>query len=305
MLQIDNFEFYLKRPKFYGLIQCSALATVAQCDRQNIMWQNRDRSIWSTFKLTFILALPMILFYFSEYAQSEDGPLIYHPCKRAQIWRYFTGNFIHDGGLHLGGNLFYHLIYGCLLEPVYGSRRLAIIYFVGTFFSAIVPPIYKPSDMGVGASGAILALQGALIAPIFVQLQFNWIRLILLAFFVQQTFEGQILFLLRQIIILLFEYAKTMTNPASKLKMLELIQYLIDLLGVDSHSHYAGNFAGLFLGFCVLPQNGPIIDKVKMLSTIILVGAALLAIWYHLDNSGNFWTNSCKLYNQSQRNLYF
>ena len=39
-------------------------------------------------------------------------PLIYHPCKREQIWRFFTYMLLHADPIHLGFNIGLQLLVG-------------------------------------------------------------------------------------------------------------------------------------------------------------------------------------------------
>ena len=46
------------------------------------------------------------------FTEGVGRALIYHPCKREQIWRFFTYMFLHDGWVHLCFNVFLQLIVG-------------------------------------------------------------------------------------------------------------------------------------------------------------------------------------------------
>src|SRR5947209_3872454 len=49
--------------------------------------------------------------------------------SEGQWWRLVTAGFLHFGILHLVLNLFAFVYVGFYLEPRYGTRRFAIIYF--------------------------------------------------------------------------------------------------------------------------------------------------------------------------------
>ncbi len=74
-----------------------------------------------------------------------------------------TSQFLHGGLLHLGVNMLMLLAMGRLLEPVYGSGRLLILYLAGGVSAALAEWAVNPASPVpvLGASGAISALIGA------------------------------------------------------------------------------------------------------------------------------------------------
>ena len=78
------------------------------------------------------LTLALIFIFISNYAGSSIGstytdnhdskddflrglgktPLIYHPCKREEIWRFFTYMLLHADPIHLGFNVGLQLLVG-------------------------------------------------------------------------------------------------------------------------------------------------------------------------------------------------
>jgi len=78
-------------------------------------------------------------------------------------WRIATSPFLHANALHLASNALV-LAFACRwLEQIVGWRWTAAVYFLsgvgGAWFSVVAHP---PRVIGVGASGAILGLLGAL-----------------------------------------------------------------------------------------------------------------------------------------------
>jgi membrane associated rhomboid family serine protease len=77
-------------------------------------------------------------------------------------YRMLTGGFLHAGLIHLGFNMFALFVLGRLLEPGIGTPRFVALYFASLFagsFGALL--LSDPTDVTVGASGAIFGLFGA------------------------------------------------------------------------------------------------------------------------------------------------
>ncbi|HEV2997494.1 MAG TPA: rhomboid family intramembrane serine protease [Solirubrobacteraceae bacterium] len=78
-----------------------------------------------------------------------------------QWWRIVTGGFLHAGLLHIFFNMYLLYILGQMLEPVLGSVRFALVYFVSLLTGSLVALLVSPHDLTVGASGAVFGLMGA------------------------------------------------------------------------------------------------------------------------------------------------
>jgi membrane associated rhomboid family serine protease len=76
-----------------------------------------------------------------------------------------TSMFIHDGWLHIGGNMLYLWIFGNNIEDRLGMLRFVIFYFLGGFAAAGLQIFIDPTSRipMIGASGAIAAVLGAYI----------------------------------------------------------------------------------------------------------------------------------------------
>ena len=98
-----------------------------------------------------------------EYGASWAAPVL-----AGQVWRLATAMFLHAGVLHLlvNGWALYQL--GGLVEVLFGSARLAAIYFTaglaGSLASVAWDLVSGNAVPSVGASGAIFGLLGFLIA---------------------------------------------------------------------------------------------------------------------------------------------
>jgi len=74
------------------------------------------------------------------------------------IWMLFTSMFLHANLLHLGGNVFFLLLFGTALEEQVSVRRWIVTYFASGLAGNLVFLLLLPDASGVGASGAIWGL---------------------------------------------------------------------------------------------------------------------------------------------------
>jgi len=77
----------------------------------------------------------------------------------------FTSMFLHDGWLHIGGNMLYLWIFGNNIEDRLGALRFVVFYFLGGLAAAALQVAIDPSSRipMIGASGAIAGVLGAYI----------------------------------------------------------------------------------------------------------------------------------------------
>lgn len=88
------------------------------------------------------------------------GPLI----ADGQYWRLLTAMFLHVGPMHLVVNGFGLFIFGRVVERAYGHLRFLTIYILAGLFGSIASYSLNSIAIGAGASGAIFATLGALVA---------------------------------------------------------------------------------------------------------------------------------------------
>ena len=87
---------------------------------------------------------------------------------QGEWWRLFTAPFLHGSASHLIGNLIALLLAGLLLESAVGAGWFAAIYLAGGLGGTLFSLFADPADMiSVGASGAIIAVLGAMFAASF------------------------------------------------------------------------------------------------------------------------------------------
>jgi rhomboid protease GluP len=87
---------------------------------------------------------------------------------RGEYWRLITAAFVHGGLIHLAVNMWSLLVIGPLVERLYGNLAFAVVYLAAGVGGAIASVTAAPVRIGVGASGAICGVLGALIAFLIV-----------------------------------------------------------------------------------------------------------------------------------------
>jgi rhomboid protease GluP len=79
-----------------------------------------------------------------------------------EYWRLITPIFLHADIMHLSANSFSLLIFGQVIERMFGTKKFLIIYFVSGVLGCIASFIFSNS-LSLGASGAIMGIGGSFI----------------------------------------------------------------------------------------------------------------------------------------------
>jgi membrane associated rhomboid family serine protease len=83
--------------------------------------------------------------------------------EAGQWERLITAAFLHAGLLHLASNMLALYVVGAPLERVIGSGRFVTVYLASALGGSLLALVLSPPDvLGVGASGAVFGLFGAL-----------------------------------------------------------------------------------------------------------------------------------------------
>ncbi len=86
-----------------------------------------------------------------------------------QWWRLMTSSFLHFGVIHLLANMYALLFVGQIAERLFGNTIFAVIYLLSALLSGLASVWFEPLSISAGASGAIFALYGAVIAFVVMQ----------------------------------------------------------------------------------------------------------------------------------------
>ena len=93
----------------------------------------------------------------------------WHVYVEGDYWRFFTVMFLHGDLMHFIFNVMFGLfIISAALERLIGSAKFAIIFFVSGIGASLITYLYdihirQEVSLGVGASGAIYGVLGALL----------------------------------------------------------------------------------------------------------------------------------------------
>ena len=132
------------------------------------------KKINSVFKNNFpmitywLIAVNVILYVipilFGQYNNLINNYSIWGPAIRdGQVYRLFTGIFLHGGIFHLLFNCYALYVIGAQVENFFGKFKFAIIYLVAGISGALFSVMFGGNSASIGANGAIFGLMGALV----------------------------------------------------------------------------------------------------------------------------------------------
>ena len=127
------------------------------------------------YKLTYtLIILNSIVYLFSAFFSHSlmdmdmqtlvDMGALYGPytVQQGEWWRLFTAMFLHGGMTHLLMNMFSLYLVGRGAEMYFDTKSYLSIYLFSGLLGGLVSIYMHPASVGVGASGAIFGVFGAL-----------------------------------------------------------------------------------------------------------------------------------------------
>jgi rhomboid protease GluP len=87
------------------------------------------------------------------------GPLVVF---KGEWWRLFTAMFLHGGMTHIFMNMFSLYLIGRGMEIYFSKSAYVAIYLFSGLFGGVASLYMHPQSVGIGASGAIFGVFGAL-----------------------------------------------------------------------------------------------------------------------------------------------
>ncbi len=130
---------------------------------------------FARFRITYTLIAINLFFYLLSVLSSGDvvdmsnrvlvelgalyGPLV---VLKGEWWRLLTAMFLHGGMTHLLMNMFSLYIVGRPMELYFKPRSYLSIYMLTGIIGGMISLIVHPQTVGIGASGAIFGIFGAL-----------------------------------------------------------------------------------------------------------------------------------------------
>lgn len=130
---------------------------------------------WKRYKLTYMLIAMNIVVYCLTMFMSQSvmdipnkslvesgalfGPLV---VLNHEWWRLSTAMFLHAGLTHLLMNMFSLYLIGRSVESYFNATSYMALYLFAGLFGGVVSIYMHPISVGIGASGAIFGVFGAL-----------------------------------------------------------------------------------------------------------------------------------------------
>jgi len=102
-------------------------------------------------------------FTLDGYTLIDFGAMFTPAIQAGQWWRLVTAGFLHGGLMHILMNSWALFDLGAVVEEMYGSSRMLVIYFVSNAFGFYVSSLLKVGP-SMGASAALFGLIGCMIA---------------------------------------------------------------------------------------------------------------------------------------------
>lgn len=84
-----------------------------------------------------------------------------------QPWRLLVSNYLHVGIIHIGFNMWCLWNLGMIAERIFAPKTYVFVYTACGLAGSLASVWWHPYAVGVGASGAIFGLAGALIAALY------------------------------------------------------------------------------------------------------------------------------------------
>ena len=127
------------------------------------------------YKITYsIIGINIVIYIFSAFFSQDiidmdmqtlvDMGALYGPLTvlKGEWWRLFTAMFLHGGMTHLLMNMFSLYLIGRGVEMYFDTRSYLIIYLFSGLLGGLASLYMHPNSVGIGASGAIFGVFGAL-----------------------------------------------------------------------------------------------------------------------------------------------
>jgi len=80
-----------------------------------------------------------------------------------EIWRLFSAMFLHGGAEHVFMNMLSLFLVGRSVEMIFSRVSYLSIYFISGIIGSLVSIYFHPITVGIGASGAIFGIFGAVV----------------------------------------------------------------------------------------------------------------------------------------------
>jgi len=182
------------------------------------------------------------------------GPLT----MSGEWWRLLTCVFVHGNLIHIATNMYGLWILGRIAESVYGHWTFAAVYLLCGLSGSVASIVWNPNVLGVGASGAVFGVAGALIASFY-----------------------------------LGEFSLPRSELMGTVRTLVVVLGINLIFGgmssdIDNAAHIGGLIMGLILG-ALIARVAPDYTDIFRRVGVLLVGAAIVA-------GGGLWLRYSRAY---------
>jgi membrane associated rhomboid family serine protease len=206
-----------------------------------------------------ILILNVVVYAAQQLEPSLTGRFGLFPPAIAdgEWWRLFTPMVLHspDSALHLLMNSFVLWVYGPHVERVLGTMRFVAMYVIAGFAGSVASYAFSPARiLGVGASGAIFGVAGALLVMLYRRRSSS------------------------------FVYAE-MRNLMLFIGLNLFLGFVIP--GIDIWAHIGGLLGGAVVGFGFDPENRTTAPIALITSVAVIATGLLLLAWRTSELGGN------------------
>lgn len=214
-------------------------------------------AVWTLLVLNCLIYLA-VAYNTKTWFAIEPGSLItfggnFSPLTtEGQWWRIMSATFLHGGIIHLAFNMYALYVFGILVERLYGTSAFLGMYLLSGLSGSAGTLLASPALVGVGASGAIFGIMGALCVFLYTDRQF--------------LSEGA---------------RKQLLTNFAIFATYSLIQGF-GKSGIDNAAHIGGLMSGLLLGWMSgtplrlrEEKTGWLTGRVAAGSCIVLLGAAI------------------------------
>jgi rhomboid protease GluP len=127
------------------------------------------------YKITYsIIGINIVIYIFSAFFSQDivdmdmqtlvDMGALYGPLTvlKGEWWRLLTAMFLHGGMTHLLMNMFSLYLIGRGMEMYFDTKSYLTIYLFSGLLGGLASLYMHPNSVGIGASGAIFGVFGAL-----------------------------------------------------------------------------------------------------------------------------------------------
>ncbi|MEN8908299.1 MAG: rhomboid family intramembrane serine protease [Clostridiales bacterium] len=246
-----------------GVLNCKIediKAEIEKKEKESVLELKTEKFILTKSLIIINVLVAIALFFYSKFSSisynelltifgAKDNALIMY---NHEFWRFFTPVFLHANITHLALNCISLYIIGNLIERLYGRGRFLFIYISAGFVGSIASFCFSLNN-GVGASGAIFGLLGAM-----------------LYFYIQKTSLAFKMFGFNIFIILFFNLA-----------------YGFSVNNIDNFAHIGGLIGGFLATWSVNTSIDKKLYFNKVIGLILLLFIVIFGIIYGFSSEKN------------------